>query len=136
MIVSNLLVFFLLYEIVFILIMFTIVLLGYRYERLIAAFLIIFYSFLFSSPALMIILLFDYTFLIKEWLIYSSLINYFLVGSFIVKFPIFGFHYWLPVAHVEASTVGSMVLAGVLLKLGSVGLLYLIMYINFIVKFH
>jgi len=136
MIVSNLLVFFLLYEMVFILILFFIVLLGYRYERLIAAFLIIFYSFLFSSPALMIILLFDYTFLIKEWLIYSSLINYFLVGSFMVKFPIFGFHYWLPVAHVEASTVGSIVLAGVLLKLGSVGLLYLIMYMNFIVKFH
>ena len=134
--VRNLLVFFLLYEIVFILIIFTIVLLGYRYERLIAAFLIIFYSFLFSSPALIIILLFDYTFLIKEWLLYSSLINYFLVGSFIVKFPIFGFHYWLPVAHVEASTVGSMVLAGVLLKLGSIGLLYIVIYITFIVKFH
>ena len=135
-IVNNLLVFFLLYEIVFVLIIFVIVLLGYRYERLIAAFLIIFYSFLFSSPALIIILLFDYTFLMKEWLIYSSLINYFLVGSFIVKFPIFGFHYWLPVAHVEASTVGSIVLAGVLLKLGSIGLIYLVLYMNFIVKFH
>lgn len=135
-VISNLLVFFLLYEIVFILIMFTIVLLGYSYERLIAAFLIIFYSFLFSRPALIIILLFDHVFFIKEWLNYSFLINYFLVGSFIVKFPIFGFHYWLPVAHVEASTVGSIILAGVLLKLGSLGLIYLIIYINFIVKFH
>jgi len=62
--------------------------------------------------------------------------NYFLVGSFIVKFPIFGFHYWLPIAHVEASTVGSMILAGVLLKLGSVGLMYLIRFMNFIMKFH
>jgi NADH:ubiquinone oxidoreductase subunit 4 (subunit M) len=53
-----------------------------------------------------------------------------------VKFPIFGFHYWLPVAHVEASTIGSMVLAGVLLKLGSVGLMYVVMYINFVLKFH
>jgi len=111
-------------------------LLGYRFERLIAAFLIIFYSFLFSSPTLIIILVFDHRFLIKEWLLYSILINYFLVGSFIVKFPIFGFHYWLPVAHVEASTIGSIILAGVLLKLGSVGLIYLIIYINFIIKFH
>jgi len=58
------------------------------------------------------------------------------VGSFMVKFPIFGVHYWLPVAHVEASTVGSMLLAGILLKLGSVGLFYVINYIKFIVKLH
>jgi hypothetical protein len=92
-VLSDFLSFFLLYEIVFILIMFAIVLLGYSYERLIAAFLIIFYSFLFSSPILIILLLFDHSFLIKEWLNYSVLINYFFVGSFIVKFPIFGFHY-------------------------------------------
>jgi hypothetical protein len=65
-IVSNLVVFFLLYEIVFILIIFAIVLLGYRFERLIAAFLIMFYSFLFSRPALMIIMLFDHVFLLKQ----------------------------------------------------------------------
>jgi len=135
-IVRDLITFFLLYEIVFILIIFVIVLLGYRFERLLAAFIIIFYSFLFSSPTLIIILLFDFSFLIKQWFLYSLLINYFLVGSFIVKFPIFGFHYWLPIAHVEASTIGSIVLAGVLLKLGSVGLMYVVIYINFIVKFH
>lgn len=134
--VRDLVVFFYLYEIIFILIIFSIILLGYRYERLIASFLIIFYSFLFSSPMLMIILLFDHRFLIKHWLRYSLIINYFLVGSFMVKFPIFGFHYWLPVAHVEASTVGSMVLAGLLLKSGSVGLIYVVIYINFIVKIH
>ena len=135
-IVSDLLTFFLLYEIVFVLIIFVIVLLGYRYERLIAAFLIMFYSFLFSRPTLIIILLFEKTFLIKEWMFYSNLLLYFLVGSFIVKFPIFGFHYWLPVAHVEASTIGSILLAGILLKLGSIGLFYVITYLNFIVKFH
>jgi len=135
-IVVDLIVFFLFYEIVFIIIMFVIVLLGYSFERLIAAFLIMFYSFLFSSPVLIILLLFDYRFLMKEWLKYSVLINYFFVGSFIVKFPIFGFHYWLPVAHVEASTIGSILLAGILLKLGSVGLIYIIIYINFIIKFH
>jgi len=116
--------------------MFVIVLLGYRYERLIAAFWIIFYSFIFSSPVIIILIIFDYTFFIKEWLSYSIILGYFLVGSFIVKFPVFGFHYWLPVAHVEASTIGSILLAGVLLKLGSVGLIYVIIYINFMVKFH
>jgi len=110
--------------------------LGYRYERLIARFIIIFYSFVFSRPVLIIIILFDNVFLIKEWLSFRIIIRYFFIGSFIVKFPIFGFHYWLPVAHVEASTVGSILLAGVLLKLGSIGLLYIIMYIKFIVKFH
>jgi len=135
-IISDLLVFFILYEIVFILIIFVIILLGYRFERLMAAFIIIFYSFLFSRPIIIIIMVFDYRFLIKQWLFYSFIVNCFFVGSFIVKFPIFGFHYWLPVAHVEASTIGSMVLAGVLLKLGSVGLIYLVIYMNFIIKFH
>lgn len=128
--------FFLLYEMVFTLIIFSIIILGYRYERLIARFIIIFYSFVFSRPVLIIILLFDNVFLIKEWLSFRIIIRYFFIGSFMVKFPIFGFHYWLPVAHVEASTVGSILLAGVLLKLGSIGLLYIIMYIKFIVKFH
>ena len=134
--VRDLIVFFYLYEIIFILIIFSIILLGYRYERLIASFLIIFYSFLFSRPILIIVLLFDHSFLMKNWLSYSIIINYFLVGSFMVKFPIFGFHYWLPVAHVEASTVGSIVLAGLLLKSGSVGLMYVVIYLNFMVKLH
>lgn len=91
--VSDLLVFFYLYEIVFILIIFSIILLGYRYERLLASFIIIFYSFVFSSPVLLIVLLLDHRFLVKNWLSYSLILNYFLVGSFIVKFPVFGFHY-------------------------------------------
>lgn len=91
--VRDLVIFFYLYEIIFVLIIFSIILLGYSYERLIASFLMMFYSFLFSSPMLMMILLFDHRFLMKNWLSYSVIINYFLVGSFIVKFPVFGFHY-------------------------------------------
>lgn len=42
--------------------------------------------------------------------------------AFAVKVPMFPFHIWLPEAHVEAPTVGSVILAGVLLKMGSYGM--------------
>src|SRR5687767_3551758 len=42
--------------------------------------------------------------------------------AFAIKVPIFPFHTWLPDAHVEAPTAGSVILAGVLLKMGTYGL--------------
>ena len=46
-----------------------------------------------------------------------------LMAGFAVKVPIFPVHTWLPLAHTEAPTAGSVILAGVLLKLGTYGLL-------------
>ncbi len=42
--------------------------------------------------------------------------------AFAIKVPLFPFHTWLPDAHVEAPTAGSVILAGVLLKMGTYGL--------------
>jgi NADH-quinone oxidoreductase subunit M len=47
--------------------------------------------------------------------------------AFAIKVPIFPFHTWLPDAHTEAPTAGSMILAGVLLKLGAYGFLRLVL---------
>jgi NADH-quinone oxidoreductase subunit M len=47
--------------------------------------------------------------------------------AFAIKVPIWPFHTWLPDAHTEAPTAGSMILAGVLLKLGAYGFLRLVL---------
>lgn len=49
------------------------------------------------------------------------------VVAFAIKVPVWPFHTWLPDAHTEAPTAGSMILAGVLLKLGAFGFLRLVL---------
>src|SRR6266566_8431852 len=53
--------------------------------------------------------------LLQQWVFWS-----FFIG-FAIKVPMFPFHTWLPAAHVEAPTAGSLILAGVLLKMGTYG---------------
>jgi len=52
---------------------------------------------------------------LQKWVFWA-----FMVG-FAIKVPMFPFHTWLPDAHVEAPTAGSVILAGVLLKMGTYG---------------
>lgn len=60
---------------------------------------------------------------LKEFKFFFVLLWLALFFSFAIKVPIFPFHTWLPFVHVEAPTIGSMLLAGIMLKLGTYGLI-------------
>lgn len=68
----------------------------------------------------------EYFMLFGSNLFSSNIQNYLWLAmflSFAVKVPMIPFHLWLPEAHVEAPTAGSVILAGILLKLGTYGFL-------------
>ena len=68
---------------------------------------------------------FDYTTLLSLQIAPATQYWFFLAFAvaFAIKVPLFPFHTWLPDAHVEAPTAGSVILAGVLLKMGTYGLI-------------
>nr|APT41488.1 NADH dehydrogenase subunit 4 [Trichopygomyia trichopyga] len=109
---------------------------GYQPERLQAGLYLLFYTLLASLPLLITIMYLYMKFFTLDYFFYI-LINDFnvyiylsLILAFLVKMPMFLVHLWLPKAHVEAPIAGSMILAGVLLKLGGYGLIRMLMIIQ------
>lgn len=107
---------------------------GYQPERLQASLYLVLYTVCASLPLLIILLKlnannFSADFGYLRFLNQLGIVDFnkiywiVIILAFLVKIPVFLFHLWLPKAHVEAPVAGSMVLAGVLLKLGSYGFL-------------
>nr|YP_010002935.1 NADH dehydrogenase subunit 4 [Gonocephalum sp. MT-2015-Zz052324]ANT72392.1 NADH dehydrogenase subunit 4 [Gonocephalum sp. MT-2015-Zz052324] len=103
---------------------------GYQPERLQAGVYMLFYTLLASLP-MMISLFFCYNYFDSLHYFFlsgniDSLLIYLLINFvFFIKIPMFFVHLWLPKAHVEAPVSGSMILAGIMLKLGGYGMMRL-----------
>nr|WIM51621.1 NADH dehydrogenase subunit 4 [Colpocephalum spinicollis] len=126
--------FFTLFELSMIPTMILIVGWGYQPERIAAYFNFFYFTSIPSLPFLVFVILS----LSPCWMLNTSYVEglatvvfFLLLSLFLVKMPLYFVHFWLPKAHVEAPVSGSMILAGILLKMGGYGLIRLITLCKF-----
>ena len=132
---TNIIIFYFFFEWSLIPIFFIIIGWGYQPERLKASLSLFFYTLFASLPLLIsIVIIINWSGSVKLRIIITQGMPNFLwtitVLAFLVKFPMYFVHLWLPKAHVEAPVSGSIILAGVLLKLGGYGIIRLIRVTN------
>nr|YP_010757421.1 NADH dehydrogenase subunit 4 [Aconurella sibirica]WEU77764.1 NADH dehydrogenase subunit 4 [Aconurella sibirica] len=101
---------------------------GYQPERLMAGMYLFFYTMLVSLPLFIVMMCMYMSFgsMTMELIKLTSdffIIHFVLVIVFMVKMPMYFVHFWLPKAHVQAPVSGSMILAGLMLKIGGYGLI-------------
>nr|WGT87685.1 NADH dehydrogenase subunit 4 [Sclomina erinacea] len=130
---TNLFLFFVFFESSLIPTLFLIFGWGYQPERLNAGYCFLFYTLIASMPLLLCILYIDKVSVSLFYFLIDLEVNFYvymsLIMAFLVSMPMIFVHFWLPKAHVEAPVSGSMILAGVLLKLGGYGLMRVLYFI-------
>lgn len=112
-----------------------VIILGYgsQIEKINSSYYLIFYAAFCSFPFLFVYFKRDFNLVFAYFNFFISWEMFFILRlRFIIKFPIYFLHLWLPKAHVEAPTTARILLAGLLLKLGTAGFLRILRSINFI----